>query len=277
MRLIDAHHHLWSLARGDYGWIDPTDPILGRDYGPGDSAAAFARFGVDGGVLVQAAPTEAETGFLLGLAHRERHILGVVGWADFGAARLSPATLEHLQDPALLGLRPMLQDLEDDRWILRPEAAPLLDALEAHDKVFEALVRPRHLPVMRALRERRPGLRMVLDHAAKPDLAHGDLRVWARDLSALAADPGVTCKLSGLVTEADADWTVETLRPVFDTLVAAFGAGRLMWGSDWPVVRLRGEYGDWLAAALRLAGELPPRDQAAIFGASVRAAYRLSP
>lgn len=271
---VDAHQHFWRVARGDYGWLTPeAHPAICRDFGPDDLRPLLGAADVERTVLVQAAPTVAETEFLLALATATPFVSGVVGWADFEAPD-AVATIERLaRDPALIGLRPMLQDLADDDWILNPALAPALDAMQAAGLRFDALVTPRHLPHLTRFLEARPDLRVVIDHGAKPDIAAGELARWAEAMRAVARDTGALCKLSGLVTEAGAGWTTERLKPYVDVLIEAFGPARLMWGSDWPVVNEAGGYAAWRAAAETLTAQLSPADRAQIFGGTAAAFY----
>jgi L-fuconolactonase len=275
--IIDAHVHLWRLARGDYGWLTPDLTPLYRDFGPEDLVPLLAAAGAGGAVAVQAAPTEAETRFLLDLADRTPALLGVVGWTDFGAPDGEAAIDALAADRKLRGLRPMLQDLADDDFILSAAADRALGALAARGLVFEALVRPRHLRRLLTVRERHPDLAMVVDHAAKPDIAAGAWWPWADDLRRLAADGKTVCKLSGLVTEAGGDWTLDRLRPYADLVIEAFGPERVMWGSDWPVVRLAGTYEAWRGATDRLLEGLAPGHRARILGLTARRVYALQP
>ena len=273
--IIDAHHHLWRLSRGDYGWLTPDLASLWRDFEPADLAPLMAVGGVAGGILVQAAPTNAETAFLLDLAGRAPAILGVVGWTDM-AARDAPEAIGRLAaDPALKGLRPMLQDLADDDFILTPEVEPALRAIGAAGLRFEALVRPRHLSRLVTVREHHPDLPIILNHAGKPDIAGGAWSPWAENIHALAADGITVCKLSGLITEAGPGWDADRLRPYADLVIDAFGPDRVMWGSDWPVALLAGNYDRWLAATQRLLERLTPSERAAILGETAARVYGL--
>lgn len=270
---IDAHHHVWNLARGDYGWLTPALGPIHRDFTTDDIAPLIARHEIGRTILVQAAPTESETQFLLDIAKETDFVAGVVGWSDFDAPD-APARIARLAaDPLLVGLRPMVQDIADDHWLARPELAPAFEALVTHGLVFDALLKPRHLQPMLAALTRHPELSVVVDHGAKPDLVEGDLRDWRHGIAALAAHPQVICKLSGLVTEAGPDWSLTTLRPVFDHLLASFGPQRLIWGSDWPVVTLRASYSEWFDAAQVLLAALPDDARAAIFGGNAQRIY----
>lgn len=269
---IDSHLHLWSPARGDYGWLTPDLPIC-REITL-DEASRTAT-GIDAVILVQAAPTEAETRFLLGIAARAGgFVRAVVGWADLAAAD-APARIAALAcEPRLAGLRPMLQDIADPDWILRPEIEPALAAMERAGLVLDLLVRPAHLPRCRELARRHPGLAMVLDHAAKPAIAQRGHAAWAEALHRLAADTAIACKLSGLITEAAPGAGFEALAPYVRTVFDAFGPNRILWGSDWPVLTLAASYDGWRGAAEALTGMMAPDAVDAVFGGNAARIYR---
>lgn len=270
---IDAHQHFWSLARGDYGWLTPALGVIHRDFGPSDLAPLLAGQRIERTILVQAAPTQAETEFLLEIAAKTPFVAGVVGWTDFDAPDVAERIATLAADRLLVGLRPMVQDIADDNWLMHPALAPAFEAMTAHGLVFDALLKPRHIPAMLTVLERHPDLACVIDHGAKPDLVSGDLAAWRDGMSALAAHPGLTCKLSGLVTEAGPDWTLERLRPVVEHLLASFGPERLIFGSDWPVVTLRTSYAQWFEAAETLLAGLTEAQRAAVFGGNAQKLY----
>jgi L-fuconolactonase len=270
---IDAHQHFWSLARGDYGWLTPALGPIYRDFGPDDLAPHLAAHGIECTILVQAAPTEAETAYLLDIAVKTPFVAGVVGWTDFDAPDVAERITTLAADPLLVGLRPMVQDIADDNWLARPALAPAFEAMAANGLVFDALLKPRHIPAMLTVLERHPNLACVIDHGAKPDLITGDLAAWRDGMSALAEHPRLTCKLSGLVTEASPDWTLETLRPVVVHLLTTFGPERLIFGSDWPVVTLRASYAQWFEAAETLLASLNEVQRAAVFGSNAAKLY----
>ena len=270
---IDAHHHVWTLARGDYGWLTADLAPIYRDFSLLDLAPHLSAVAIEGTILVQAAPTEAETLFLLDIAQYADVVRGVVGWTDFDAAD-GVAQIDALASRRLLvGLRPMVQDISDDDWLLRPGLAPLLTAMAGHDLVFDALVLPRHLPRLLRVIDSHPNLQFVLDHSGKPRLATGDTADWQRDVALLAERPNIVCKLSGLVTEAAKDWQVADLHWAADHVCACFGPQRILWGSDWPVVNLAGGYAKWFAAAETLLANLSPDEKAAIFGGNAARIY----
>lgn len=270
--MIDAHFHVWQLARGDYGWLTPAMGVIHRDVSVADWRAASAPCGVAGGVLVQAAPTEAETRFLLQQARDANDVLGVVGWVDL-LAHDAPARITDLaRQPKLKALRPMLQDIPDPDWILKDALLPAFEAMLRCELAFDALVKPVHLPRIAALARRHPALRIVIDHAAKPDIAHGQWSDWIVALEPLAQMPLVVCKLSGLWNEAGTQAPVEALAPYARHVLTRFGASRVMWGSDWPVLECAGDYATWHAAAR---GWVAPADHAQVFEGVARRFYRL--
>ena len=223
---------------------------------------------------MQAAPTLDETRYLLEIADNTPFVLGVVGWVDFTAPSAAEDIALLAKHPKLVGLRPMIQDIDDDDWMLGPNLAPAFEAMIAQDLTFDALVLPRHLPRLGQLLGRYPELRCVIDHGAKPDIAGAKFEPWAADMAALAAQSGAYCKLSGLVTEAGADWTPADVAPFAAHLLDHFGPGRLVWGSDWPVLTLAASYDAWLAAATSYVTD--PRARQAIFGANAIALYGLN-
>ena len=173
----------------------------------------------------------------------------------------------------LVGLRPMVQDIPDDDWLLRPELAPLLGAMAGHGLVFDALALPRHLSRLLRVIDRHGELQFVLDHCAKPHLATGEIAGWRRDLAEVAARDNIVCKLSGLVTEAGPDWQLAQLRPAVDHVLKCFGPQRLLWGSDWPVLNLAGDYERWLSASEALLADLSSDEKVAIFGGNAARIY----
>jgi L-fuconolactonase len=270
---VDAHHHVWRVERGDYHWLTPDLPIH-RDYGLQDLRPLLGD--ITATVLVQAAPTEAETHFLLKVARESGGLVrGVVGWADLAAAD-APARIASLAGDTLLkGLRPMLHDIPDRDWILRVEVQPALAEIAARRLVFDALIRPQHLRVVLELARRHPELRIVIDHGAKPDIAAGDWQPWAAEIAILARETQAVCKLSGLVTEAAPGWRAADLQPYVAHMLDVFGPQRLLWGSDWPVVELAGGYLRWRDATLELLRQLPDAARDAVLGGTTATVYRL--
>jgi L-fuconolactonase len=274
---IDAHQHFWTPGRGDHDWMPQDNPILNRVYLPADLAPILQAKGIDGTILVQAAATVNETEYMLGLADASGFVRGVVGWVDFE----NPAdatTLARLKGhPKFKGVRPMIQDIADDTWMHRADVQWAYAALCDNDLTFDALGFPRHLDHFAALLRAYPSMRVVVDHCMKPqirDHSAANFQTWADGMSRLA-DLGAHCKFSALITEANADWTVQDLKPYVDHVLQAFGADRVMWGSDWPVCRLRAEYEVWHKAAQELTAHLSQAEQADVFGGTAARFYRL--
>lgn len=275
--LVDAHQHYWRPARGDYGWLTPALGVLHRDWLPADLRPLLAASGVAATVLVQAAATEAETAELLRIAAAEPSVAGVVGWVDL-EAHDAPARIDALVARAggrLLGLRPMLQDLDDADWIARPALDAAFEAMSAHGLVLDLLARPAHLAAARERLLRQPRLRAVLDHCGKPGIAAGADPRWQAGIAALARDTGAYCKLSGLLTEAPPGAGLDMLSPWVEHVFACFGPQRVLWGSDWPVLNLAGAYACWLELARELVRRHAPGAEAAVFAGNARALYAL--
>jgi L-fuconolactonase len=270
--MIDAHFHIWRLDRADYGWLTPELGRIHRDVALDDWRREARPCGVTAGLLVQAAPTEAETRFLLDQAAQAGDVPGVVGWTDLLAPEAAKTIARLAREPKLKGLRPMLQDIADPDWILAPALAPALGAMVEHGLVFDALVKPVHLPRMLELAHRHPDLRIVIDHAAKPDIAHGQWDDWAHGLDLLARDTQAWCKLSGLWTEAAPGADASAMTRHARHVLERFGPDRVLWGSDWPVLELAGSYRAWFDHALAL---VQPLHRAQVFGGNASVAYRL--
>ncbi|MEU9115055.1 amidohydrolase family protein [Streptomyces sp. NPDC048483] len=270
---IDAHHHLWDLTRRHQPWMDGpwADPIR-RGYALPDLTPHLAAHRVDGTVLVQSSSSYEETAELLAVAAGEGPVAGVVGWAGL----TDPALAEALAAlPAgLVGIRHQVQDEPDPDWLTRPEVLRGLGVLADAGLVYDLLVTPRELPAARAAVRALPGLSFVLDHAGKPAVARRDWQPWADALTSLAELPNVTCKLSGLVTEADWDaWRPQQILPYARHVLDAFGPDRVMFGSDWPVCTLAADYDDVLALAESATGRLTEAERAAVFGGTAGRVY----
>jgi L-fuconolactonase len=289
MQRIDAHQHFWRRARGDYRWLTPDQPALApllRDFEPPDLQPLLARHGIGQTVLVQAADSVAETEFLLGLAAEQAFVGGVVGWVDLAQAESVQVLHRLARHAKFKGVRPMLQDLADAQWIAHAPHDGAVQALLELGLRFDALVKPPQLPGLLHFLSRWPALPVVVDHAAKPPLALGwndpSVQAWREMLLRVARHPRVCCKLSGLVTEmAPADCATPeriaaTLRPLWHTLLEAFGPARLMWGSDWPVLTLAAEYDGWAAATDLLLAELSPAEREQVLHGSARRFYGLA-
>jgi L-fuconolactonase len=269
--IIDAHQHFWLLKDRQGGWPPPELAAIHRDFLPPDLAPQLKEAGVEGTVLVQSLPSVEDTRFMLDLAERTDFILGVVGWADLKAADAPSVIAELAGAPKLKGLRPMLQDIADDDWITDTTLHPAIEAMQAHGLVFDALVLPRHLAGLEIFARRYPDLPIVIDHGAKPVIAEGRYGEWRAPMQRLASLGNVWCKLSGLLTEKG-DQKPQAVRPYVETILELFGAERTIWGSDWPVVDLAGDYAGWIAQCRAI---VPEADHDNVFGGNARRFYRL--
>ena len=243
---------------------------------PADLEPELRRLGFDGCVAVQARQTLEETRWLLELADRHPFIAGVVGWVDLQSTSVRSQLESFARHRRLVGVRHVVQSEPDDRFLLRPEFGRGIALLEEFGLAYDILVFPRHLSAVVEFVEGFPRQRFVLDHLAKPEVRRGEIRSWERDLRALAAFPNLTCKLSGLVTEADwRGWTADGIRPYLDAAFQAFGPDRLMIGSDWPVCTLAADYGRTMAIVIDYLKGRPASEQEAVLGGNARRFWRL--
>jgi L-fuconolactonase len=276
---VDAHLHVWDLAARPQPWTVGM-PELARSFSLADVQPALAVNHVDGIVVVQTLAVGDETRELLALAVREPVVAGVVGWANLTdpEVRTRLAALATLPGASsLVGVRHLVQDEQDPRWLCRRDVRRGLAAVADAGLAFDLLVRPHQIPAAVETAAELPQLRFVLDHGGKPDIAAAGLEPWASDIADLSLMPNVAVKLSGLVTEADHDaWTVEQLRPYADVLIEAFGPDRIMFGSDWPVCLLATSYEVWVATATALTAGLTEAEREEIFGGTAARWYRLA-
>ncbi|WP_406089590.1 amidohydrolase family protein [Streptomyces sp. NBC_01013] len=279
-RIVDAHHHVWDLSVRDQDWITGEELApLRRDFGLADLEPEARANGVCATVLVQTVTVPEETPEFLALADGSDLVAGVVGWTDLTAPDIAD-TLAALRElpggDRLVSLRHQVQGESDPRWLLRADVQRALAAVADTGLAYDLVVQPHQLPAAVRAAELLPGLTFVLDHAGKPPIATGLTHPWADDLRALAALPNTVCKLSGLVTEADPhDWTVKDLRPYTDTILDAFGPGRLMFGSDWPVCRLAATYTEVVETAIVLLGSLADDERGAVLATTAERVYGL--
>lgn len=277
---VDAHHHLWDLSVRDQDWITgPELQPLRRDFGVADLAPQARAAGVDRTVLVQTITVPEETPEFLALAAESELIAGVVGWTDLTRPDAADELARLRELPGgrhLKGIRHQVQGEPDPNWLLRPDVRDGLVAVAEASLVYDLVVLPHQLSACVRAAAEHPELTFVLDHLGKPPIATGELRPWATAVRALAALPNTVCKLSGMVTEADlAKWTVDGLRPYADTVLDAFGPGRLMFGSDWPVCTLAASYAQVVDVAEELTGGLGAEERAEVFGGTATRVYRL--
>jgi L-fuconolactonase len=269
--IVDAHQHFWRLGEHDCVWPTPDLAPIYRNFEPAEFELLAEREGVAGSVLVQSQESDRDTDWLLELAARSDVVKAVVGWTDLLAPDAPKRIAALAARPKLRGLRPLLQSLHDG-WIADPRLDPAIAAMKEHGLSFDALVFTRHLADLRSFALRHPDLPIVIDHGAKPPIVSGLLDHWRSEIEHVAELPNVFCKLSGLLTEALPDCDGGLIRSCVGHLVETFGAARLMWGSDWPVLNLAGDYPDWLAMARSLTSEGVSH---AIFAGTARMFYRI--
>ncbi|KAA2266612.1 amidohydrolase family protein [Solihabitans fulvus] len=279
VRRIDAHHHLWDLSARPQDWLDgPELTLIRRDFGLADLRAATGSAGVDATVLVQVLNDFDETVDFLALAGKSDLIAGVVGWVDLTASDVAEQLDRLRSGPGgdrLVSIRHLVQSEPDPDWLTRPDVLAGLRAVRDAGLAYDVLTRPHQLPAAVAAARAVPDLVFVLNHLSKPDIASRLLGPWATQLAALAAEPNVVAKVSGLVTEIGPQWTVEELWPYVDVALEVFGPRRLMAGTDWPVCLLAASYEDVLGAASQLCAGLSAGERDQIFGATAARVYRL--
>jgi L-fuconolactonase len=252
MMIIDSHLHVWKLARGDYDWLTAELSPLYADHALTDILPLFDQNRVSKCILVQAAPSIAETQYLFKQAKlHSNHVVAVVGWIDFSSKHALKQLDELCLEPLLRGLRPMLQDISPDNWILQERFTPIFQALINKGLVFDALVKQQQLPVIYELACRFPKLNIVIDHCGKPDVDKTPNTQWQKDLAKLAQCPKVTIKICGLPAQFAPAFDEKSALHYITEVFALFGADRVMWGSDWPVVKLASDYLSWLSFCQR--------------------------
>ncbi|MHB0874857.1 MAG: amidohydrolase family protein [Anaerolineae bacterium] len=273
---VDAHQHFWRYSDAEYGWIGADMALLRRDFLPDDLLPLLHAAGFDASVAVQARQSLVETEWLLDLAAANPFIVAVVGWVDLCSPDVEAQLRRFAANRRFRGVRHVLQDEPDDRYMLRPDFLRGMATLAEHDLTYDILVYPRQLPAAADLAGRFPRQRFVLDHVAKPRIREGIVQPWADELRRLAEHDNVSCKLSGMVTEADwSRWHPDDLRPYIDVAWEAFGPERLMIGSDWPVCTVAGAYAQVMAVVSDYAAALPTGERDAILGGNAARAYGL--
>jgi L-fuconolactonase len=278
--VVDSHHHFWDPTRADYPWMTDALARVRRPFEPADLLPHLVDAGVDATVLVQTRSSADETREFLATAARTSFVAGVVGWVDLTSPSVADdiAELRDAQGGAgLVGIRHQVHDEPDPGWLGRDDVRRGLRAVADAELAYDLLVRARELPAAIDVARGLPNLTFVVDHAAKPAIVAHELEPWASLVREIATLPNVSCKVSGLITEADwTKWTVEDIRPYFDHVISAFGPARVMFGSDWPVCLLAAEYAAVVDVARRLSATLTPTESARLFGGTAIEVYRLA-
>ncbi len=274
--VVDSHHHLWDLDFLEYPWMPAGNNILRKNYLPQELVPILKSNGVNKTIVVQAHESVKETQWLLDLAEANDFISGVVGWVDLTNPNLD-VVLDLLQQKEhFVGVRNLVHDEPDDEWLIKQEVLEGLKEIARRGLTYDLLLRPRHLKHVPYLAEQVPGLRMVVDHIAKPMIAEGMVEPWATDIAFVATVPEVYCKVSGMVTEADLEnWDIEDIKPYISHVVEQFGYNRLMFGSDWPVCLLAASYKQVTDLVLSSIGLASPEDRASLMGGNALKFYDL--
>ena len=273
---IDAHQHFWTYSAQEYEWIDDSMAIIRGDFLPEDLEPELRRNDFQGTVAVQARQMLEETRWLLELAERSSRILGVVGWVDLCSPECRSQLKRFSANPKLVGIRHIVQGEPDDRFLLREDFLRGISLLEEFDLAYDILIYTKHLPVTAEFVERFPRMRFVLDHLAKPPIKSHQIESWAAGIRRLAAFPNVSCKLSGLVTEADwKRWKPGDITPYLDVAFETFGSSRLMIGSDWPVCLVASAYGRTLDLVKSYIQHYPAETREAVLGGNAQRFWRL--
>ena len=274
--IVDSHQHFWQVGRFDYPWMTPEVEVLCQDYLPPALEPILNRCGVEQTILVQASNSVAETRWLLTLADHNPFIAGVVGWVDLQADDVDRQLDEFMMYSKFKGVRHLVESEPADDWLAQPNVIHGLHGLETRRLSYDLLVHTKHLKYAERVANECPGLRLVVDHLAKPPIANGEIDEWRRELGKLAAYENVWCKLSGLVTEADHDhWHASDLRPYVETAFQCFGPRRMMFGSDWPVCLLAASYERVVETAQSLGAELNAADRDRIFSRNATEFYQI--
>ena len=273
---IDSHQHFWNYSAEDYPWMTDALSAIRRDFTPADLLQELDDVGIDGCVAVQARQSLEESRWLNSLADENDFIRGTVGWVDLRSEAVDEQLEELNANPRFVGVRHVVQDEPDDRFIVGEEFMKGISLLEKYELRYDILVFPKQLPATLEFVKKFPDQPFVLDHIAKPPIKDGKIDPWDKHIRQLANFPNVMCKVSGMVTEADwENWECDHFDPYLDVVLDAFGPKRLMYGSDWPVCTLAGSYKQVHSLALRLADRLSDDEQRLFWGGNAAEFYGL--
>jgi L-fuconolactonase len=274
--IIDTHHHYWNYDPVEFDWIDNDMAKIRKSFLPVDLKATLKNTGVEGVITVQARQSLEETEWLLKLAAQNDFMRGVVGWLPLASENIEELLDKYSQNKWLKGLRHVVQGEPDPEFILGKDFNKGISALKKYDLVYDILIFEHQLPNTISFVDLHPDQQFVLDHIAKPRIKANELEPWAKYLWELAERENVSCKISGMVTEADFNnWTEKQLQPYFDIVMEAFGPERLMFGSDWPVCLVATEYADWLGLVKKQVAQFSKDEQEMIFYKNVEKVYQL--
>ena len=273
---IDSHQHFWKYHATRHSWITEEMSALKRDFLPENLEEERRANGIDATIAVQVDQSEDETLFLLQLAERNSSIAGVVGWVDLCSPQAAKRIKFFSKFQKLCGFRHIAQDEPDDRFLVRDDFVRGIAGLRPFGFTYDILIYPRQLPAALDLVARFPEQQFVIDHLAKPQIKARNRSGWAALMQKIAAHRNVYCKLSGMVTEADCrHWKKDDFRPYLDVVFGAFGPGRLMFGSDWPVCLLAASYQQVLEIVEDYVQDCAAELKGKIFGGNAAQFYHL--
>jgi len=274
--IIDSHQHFWKYEPVKHEWIDDEMATIRRDFLPSDLKKVYDKNGIDGCIAVQADQTLTETNFLLQLASENEFIKGVVGWIDFRNNSIGADLETYSNSNKLKGFRHVVQAEADHNFLLRPNFLNGISKLEKYNYTYDILIFPHQLGATLEFVKRFPNQKFVIDHIAKPYVKDGFFDGWALVMQEIAKQENVYCKLSGMITEADYNtWTPKQLEPYMDLVVNAFGTNRVMFGSDWPVCLVAGNYSQVKSIVTNFIANFSDAEQAAIMGRNAIQFYNL--
>ena len=274
--IIDSHHHFWKYDPIEYDWIDDSMKVIRKDFLPESLELTIREAGVDGVISVQARQSVEETSWLLEMARQNKFIKGVVGWLPLINDDIEVELEKYSGNKLLKGLRHVIQGEPDPKFMLRKDFNSGVSLLKKYSLAYDILIVERQLPNMIRFVDQHPDQVFVLDHIAKPLIAKHELSLWKENIQELARRENVSCKISGMVTEADFNsWTPPQLQPYFDVVLEAFGADRLLFGSDWPVCLVATSYKNWMELVQKNISELSKIEQAKIMGENAVRLYQL--
>lgn len=274
--VIDSHQHFWKYEPVKHSWIDDDMSVIRRNFSPSDLAKVYQENGIDGCVAVQADQTLEETDFLIDLASINNFIKGIVGWVDLRAENIENVLEKYSTDKIVKGFRHVVQGEADHNFLLRPNFSRGISLLEKHNFTYDILVFPHQLGSVLEFVKKFPHQKFVIDHIAKPYIKDGYFEGWATMMTAIGKHENVSCKMSGMVTEADfITWTPEQIHPYMDTALEAFGSKRILFGSDWPVCLVAGNYSKIKKLTTDFISQLSKIEQNSIMGNNAIEFYNL--
>lgn len=274
--IIDSHQHFWKYEPVKHEWIDDNMAVIRKDFMPSDLQSVYQENGIDGCVAVQADQTLEETNFLLQLAQQNNFIKGVVGWVDLRGDNLEATLEKYSEAEKLKGFRHVVQGEPDHNFLLRPNFLRGIEVLQRNNYTYDILIFPHQLGAALEFVKRFPNMNFVIDHIAKPYIKDGYYDGWAFLMKEIAKYENVYCKMSGIITEADYNsWTPEQIQPYMELVLEAFGSNRVMFGSDWPVCLVAGNYTKVKQLTTNFISSLSAPEQEQIMGANAMKFYNL--